>query len=194
MRPLIVALTGSAGCGKSLAAEILSGLLHPADRVSFADPLRAMARALLVRCGYSLDGADRLLTDRVAKEAPIDGLGVSPRRLLQTLGTDWGRDQIKPDLWVMIWQRRTLSATRSGCSVITDDCRFPDEAERVRELGGLVIRLIRPQAASIAASDHRSEAGCGRVSCTIVNDGPREQLEHHLAAAISAHEAAHASP
>lgn len=149
MRPThLFAFTGWKGHGKSTAAGILQdhpSLPKPVLRMSFAAPIKAMCREILPL------GAD--LPEN--KENPAYGLlGVSPRRIWQTLGTEWGRDLIHPDLWVEI-VRRQLNTTTAK-TIIFDDCRFENEAEMIHELGGKVIRVERYDAAAVL-DEHASE-------------------------------------
>lgn len=165
----VVGLAGRARVGKSTAAEILrrvtGGYLY-----SFADPLRAMLRA-----GFGIDMDQPQWQAR--KEVPIAALGCSPRYLLQTLGTEWGRELVHPDLWV-IRARQELGAR--GPTMVLADVRFDNEADWVRREGGLVIHLERPDAPTVRA--HASEAGVGRLpdDAEVTNDGTIDQLTGRL--------------
>jgi len=64
--------------------------------------------------------------------------------LLQTLGTEWGRECISPDVWVKCWKRNVKYYLTSDLPVICDDVRFPNEAEAIRELGGELWLVTRP--------------------------------------------------
>lgn len=67
---------------------------------------------------------------------------LTPRKTLQSLGTEWGRS-IDPDMW---W-RFTLAHIRrdQALHAVVTDCRFVNEAEGVRVIdGGLVWRVGRP--------------------------------------------------
>src|ERR1700732_1164094 len=92
---LIVALTGTKGCGKSTAAEFLVRE-HAFQRISYASPGREMLKAL---------GLTDLDFSAQNKETPIDWLSgvcdVTPRYLMQTLMSAWGREQVHPDIWAM---------------------------------------------------------------------------------------------
>lgn len=118
---------------------------------------------------------------------------LSPRIMLQTLGTEWGRDAVNPDVWMnyLLRTARTLlhedGNTRQwiydpleGCvdrtkmnaflrwsgtktrGVVVSDIRFENEFKRIRDEGGAVIRVIRPdtdaKAATIGIAGHASEA------------------------------------
>lgn len=113
----------------------------------------------------------------VVEDSPKEDVYLTPRYALQTLGTEWGRDCYS-DVWIEYGIRkaqRMLSAwddhVRSGGSmassmmaskVVITDCRFLNEAEKVREAGGLVWRIQRPQAnadavAKAGVAGHASE-------------------------------------
>ena len=81
-----------------------------------------------------------------AKEAPLDWLDVTPRRLMQTLGTEWGRELIHPELWVWLWERRAREHLRRSAAhiLVVADVRFPNELAVVRRLGGKVAWVDRP--------------------------------------------------
>jgi len=92
MRPLI-AFIGLSGCGKTTAARYFND--HGFTRLRFAEPLKRMLRAIGLT-DAQLDGdlkeqETNLLCDR------------TPRHAMQTLGTEWGRNQIDQDFWVNIW-------------------------------------------------------------------------------------------
>jgi hypothetical protein len=42
-----------------------------------------------------------------------------------TLGTEWGRDAVHPDLWVRLWAASGPRTSR----VVVEDVRFPNEVE-----------------------------------------------------------------
>jgi len=88
----LIGLTGPAGSGKDTVARLLCEQ-HGFVQMAFADPLRAMLKA-----GLGL--TDEELHRRDLKEAPLEWLGKSPRQLLQTLGTEWGRQHVHPHLWL----------------------------------------------------------------------------------------------
>lgn len=141
----IVAFTGLAGSGKSTAAQYLVER-HGFQRVRFAGPLKSMMAAL--GCSHEqIDGSE--------KETPCDLLGgKTPRQAMQTLGTEWGRDLITPDIWIRAWQA-AVAKVPAGVPIVVDDCRFPNEGDAVRAAGGVIVCISRPGAGT--ASVHSSE-------------------------------------
>ena len=129
--PHILALSGPAGSGKSTAAAYLADKGY--TLIKFAGPLKAMCQAIGFT-DWHLEGD--------GKERPLDWLqGKSPRQFMQLLGTEFGRDCIGPHFWVGLWERAALEVLDGGGRVVCDDCRFANEADAVRKLGGVVVRL-----------------------------------------------------
>lgn len=196
--PPIIGFTGAAGSGKS-AATVWVLKNHPAScRVTFAGPIKAMARELI---GGALPrswprNAGDYVDDPVLKNEPMPFLGgITPRRIMQTLGTEWGRQVIHPDFWVGVAAAKVERAAgstfrksdRVPVKVVLDDVRFQNEALMVRAYGGVVVRVVRPgmaPAAEVAA--HLSEAMDFEADITLVNDGTLEDLHAKVAALFPA--------
>lgn len=155
----VVAFTGLAGSGKSTAALHL--VAQGWQRVRFAGPLKDMMRAL---------GLTEREIEGDRKEQPCELLGgCTPRKAMQTIGTEWGRNIIATDLWIRAW-RAALDRVPSGVNVVVDDCRFPNEGEAVRAAGGGIIQVMRPGAGAGAAG-HSSEAHDIPAMATVHNGG-----------------------
>lgn len=153
---------GKTTLGEQLAAEL--GLVH----TSFAAPIRQFVAKLLGMTAAELE---------VAKEKPVDWLGgATPRHMMQTLGTEWGRQMVHGELWV-----RAVLHSLPEHAVISD-VRFPNEAAMIRDLGGIVLQIERPGVKF--GSDHASEIPLPEalVSATLVNNGtPRDLLDKAVA-------------
>ena len=142
----LVGISGKVGSGKTTAAEAL--IENGWVRVKMAGPLKDMLRSI----GLTDDHIEGNL-----KEVPCDLLcGQTPRHAMITLGTEWGRKQIGSDLWASVAAERIRLALGAGFSVVVDDVRFENEAAVIRKLGGVVVRIIRPDTREI---QHESEAG-----------------------------------
>ena len=167
---MIIGLTGAAFAGKDSAANYLSRA-HNFSVFAFADPIR---KALIA--GLDLDPS---VFQPENKETVIDWLGISPRQLMQSLGTDWGRERVCASIWVNLMLRRIKRSAHSGdVDIVISDVRFLREAQLIYSIGGTVWRVIRPHAATTAHAHHVSELeGAGIVvERNIINDGTLEQL------------------
>jgi hypothetical protein len=161
--PNVVAITGKAGSGKSTLADYLIQR-HGYVRVKFAGPLKEMARAV----GLTDDHIEGAL-----KELPCPLLqGKTPRFFMQQLGTQFGRDIIGPEFWTGLWFATANDVINHGGRVVCDDCRFDNEADIVRDIGGVVIEL---QGRGGIAGSHASEAGVD-ADMVLHNDGSIAEL------------------
>jgi hypothetical protein len=115
----VIGLVGQAGSGKSEVAQHLVAN-HGYVRVKFAGILKDMCRVL---------GLTEREIEGDFKEVPSGLLlGHTPRYAMQTLGTEWGRDLIHPNLWAHAWKVRVAEELEKGNKVVADDCRFFNEA------------------------------------------------------------------
>lgn len=133
--PTLVCFVGFAGSGKDTAALALK---KTHERMAFADPIKEM-----LITGLALQPAEVYGGTGVDRNAPVSWLGKSPRELMQTLGTEWGRQRVNEDLWVKVMARRVNWAKQAGKMVAITDGRMENELAMVRNLGGLVIHIRR---------------------------------------------------
>ena len=110
-----------------------------------------------------------------SRKTPCELLGgATPRHAMQTLGTEWGRQLLHPDLWIILWRSRA----RSTPLVVVDDVRFPNEVAAVRAEGGTIWRINRPGC-----------VGDGHVSESYISEFEAD-VELHNAADLAALRAA----
>lgn len=163
----IIGLTGPAGSGKDTIADWLEST-HGFERLALADPIRLGLQNML-------DLSYTVFRPGI-KEQVIPWLGRSPRELMQTLGTEWGRHMVRRDLWLRVAERTVAAAAAAQNPIVITDIRFEDEAAWLRGLGGAIWHVNRPGVAEVRG--HVSEAGvaCGERDVTIYNDGSIEYL------------------
>jgi hypothetical protein len=167
--PRVIGLSGPAGSGKSTAAQYLVSNFGY-RRVRFAGPLKAMAAA----AGLS----DREIEGDL-KELPSELLcGRTPRYFMQRLGTEFGRDLIGEDFWVNLWRESANAIIDGGGRVVADDCRFENEVDMLRSLGGIV-GVLRGRGGLAAA--HSSEAYVPVPDFVLSNSGEVNSLHLQLA-------------
>jgi hypothetical protein len=142
----LIGLTGLPRSGKDTFAERLVDN-HNFQSFAFAKPLKAAAAVLLNRTVSEMEGKKGF--DR---EAILPEWNFTTRWFLQILGTECMRNIVHPDFWIQHMRNRLEGVQRA---VITD-VRFPNEAELVHELGGVVIEIRRP---GVTRSGHSSDAG-----------------------------------
>lgn len=184
-KPTLIALCSPAmGSGKTEVANHLERE-HGFLKVRFAAPLKAMTHSFLRSLGYGYDACQRMV-DGDLKQVEIAELpGISPRRVMQTLGTEWGRKCIHEDLWTYITRQTVERHLAAGFSVVIDDMRFPNEyAMATQALGGHALRIVRPGRSD--TTGHASEGQLnGFVMDEIVNDGSLEDLWRDVDALVS---------
>lgn len=172
----LIGLSGKAGCGKGTIARFLCDV-HGFVQIALADPLRDGLKAML---GIT----DEQMHDRALKESPIDWIGRSPRELLQTLGTEWGREQVATDLWLRVAERRiaktkTMPPNMHIDGIVISDIRFENEADWLRKQGGEIWHIKgRHTTASNTADTHESEQNIPVRACEprIFNHGTLDDL------------------
>lgn len=175
MNHLLIGLHGLARTGKDTAASYLAEqfMLYS---YAFADPLKAAVAQLFNLSHDHMEGS--------LKETLLPGIGKSPRQLMQLLGTEWGRQQVHPELWLLlatqnISYQMVIDQTHYA-GVVIRDVRFENEAEWIRRQGGHVVHILRPDAAAVAA--HSSESGIAihDNDFTVHNEGTLDDLYRQL--------------
>lgn len=141
------------GSGKTTVANYLSG--HGFRVVPFAESLKRMAHVFLSELGLTDKEIEFHLYRSKEAPLPFPDLKLDTRHICQTLGTEWGRTCIHPDVWLHCWQRKVEQNMKRGIDVVVDDVRFPNEAQLIHNLGGELWRVERP--AVVRTTSHASE-------------------------------------
>jgi len=154
----IIAFAGLAQSGKTTAANFIPGV----KILSFADPVKQIALS-----SFNWDGVK-------------DEKG---RRLLQVIGTECGR-AYDNDIWINKMREQIKICEPLYNVIAIDDCRFDNEPELVKELGGIVIEILRP---GCVPDGHASEQGISPylIDKQIMNDGTIEQLKEKVLSLVS---------
>lgn len=142
MRPILIGLAGQKGAGKDTAA----GGLPQAVKIAFAGPVKQMLAVGLGLTEAQLNGGE--------KSRPVawlgDGTDITPRYLMQSLGTEWGRTLVDPDVWVKLAARKVDDELARGADgqqgrsvILVTDVRYESEANMIRARGGVIVHILR---------------------------------------------------
>jgi hypothetical protein len=154
----LIGIAGRAHSGKDTVSNyLIEHLDYQWQRSAFADPIKAMLAAIGVDC--SDDNKD-LIDSRY---------GVTPRHMMQTLGTEWGRGLIADDIWV-----KAVSTSGAGRDLIVPDVRRDNEADLIRKHGLLIHLTGRGGIAGTHASEKTLPVQLGDL--VIDNSGTLEDL------------------
>ena len=185
MKPQVIGLYSPApACGKTAASQRLCDM-HGYVPVKFAGALKYM---LFMLYQYTT-GADNSTTfeylEGKHKNTPIEWAGgKSMRHMMQTLGTEWGRSQVDPELWVEITKKRIINLVAAGGSVVVDDMRFENEFQMISELPLVtsLVRIERPDVEKAYKGGHGSEGLLEGMPFgqTIVNEGSLKKFNHQI--------------
>lgn len=183
MRPVrLIGLAGAGGAGKSKAARELAVMGFAP--VVIGDPLKAAFSALLAALGIPPAEVQRMAEGDL-KRTPCAALGGrTPTEAMQSLGTDWGRGMIDPDLWVRPARARLEAALAGGGRVVCEAVRFDNEGQMIKDLGGEVWRVVGRGNMSISEAGHISEQYAGPVDRILLNAGTGQDLRAALDRAL----------
>lgn len=132
---MIIGIAGKMGCGKDY---ICTNLIYP----------------LLKKRGQSflqVSFADQIKVNVMTKhDISFDDVYVSKttntRRLLQTEGTENGRNVLGNDIWIRYLDNWiTVHKSRGIEHFICTDVRFKNELEYIKQSGGVVIKIKAPE-------------------------------------------------
>ena len=178
--PILVGLTGYAGTGKDTVRAILEA--EGATGFAFADPMRGMLRELLTSTGID----DAWMDQRELKEQVIPALGVSYRQMMQRLGTEWGRG-LANDMWLRLADAYMAGQQKLGeVAFVVSDVRFENEAQWVRNHGGVIWRVHRVQATPVQGHVSETELDNIKPDVTIHNSTTLDDLRARVLGALEA--------
>lgn len=182
----IIGLSGLAGSGKTTFSKIATEKFNFVE-LSFAAPLKNIVSQLFCWNRQRLDGNtsdDRIWRETIDEKwsSLLNIADFSPRRALQIFGTEVGR-QISDRLWIEILRERINSQPLDKCIVISD-CRFKNELELIKDMGGQTISINRFTTESIVGNSpqHASEQmqAVDNYDFNLDNSGTLEDFERKI--------------
>jgi len=175
----IIGFGHSKRAGKDTIAEMVAGHLRTGTNWSvqmtgFADKLKEVCHNLYGWDG--LMGKDFYNTPEGAplREVPLPTIGKSPRQIWIDMGTPAVRERV----YDMTWVEFTLRPANPPDVLIIPDVRFPNEAQRIHELGGILVQVERP--GFPAGNDVADQALVGYEGWTakVTNDRDLQYLDY----------------
>ena len=143
---MIIGFLGRKRCGKDTAANVLikdKGFV----RYGFGDPVKDVARAMFCFNDEQLYGSK--------KEDVDPEWNVTPRKVLQVIGTDFSQYSIyKPlpeleakvplrNFWVVRFNKwyNTQMMENKNIKVVISDVRFQHEVDAIKKLNGIIVHI-----------------------------------------------------
>ncbi len=172
---MIIGITGKKFHGKDTVGKILCKKYN-FIRYAYADKLKRVCQIIFGFDDSQLYGNRKEHIDSYWK--------VSPRNMMQFVGTDLFRNQLNKilpddnnDIWIKSLEHDIENNINSN--IVITDVRFPNEIESIRKHGGKIIKVTRSDL--IYYDDHESE----RVDdlyydYEIMNDHDIETLENRI--------------
>ncbi len=173
----IIGISGKATAGKDTVAYYYGKYCK--DRCTilhFADSLKDCCQGLLIPFGtydMSLQETKKLIIPWMGKDYTV-------RNLLQDVGNAF-RDSITPDFWVNIMIGKIAAINKNGSidTILIPDVRYPNEFRMIKDLGGEVWRVERP---NIEVMNHISETALDDYTFdkVIENNGTITDLQNTI--------------
>lgn len=200
MKKLIIGVSGKIGSGKSTTAEMIAEIAFKMNyncthQHCFADKLRECVELLTevkMTEDNSLPFANHVRNyTQEQKNILVPEWGMTIGHMLQIMGTECMRDNFHKDTWVLSCMTRVKNSIADV--IVIPDVRFINEANAIKEAGGILIRLEGDPAGVRANStrdlNHQSEIELDeydKFDYVIQNKFGLSELELSLTAILSA--------
>jgi hypothetical protein len=134
------AFVGKMHSGKTTAAKMLVEQ-HGFTRLSFAHPVKEVSVKMVNTFLDWMEEPDTFTFEELEENKTFW------RPLLQFVGTEMGRQYLYDEVWIDKFTDYFLEQRYydPAIKVAMDDCRFVNEAKRLRKLGFTIIKLVRPE-------------------------------------------------
>lgn len=140
----IIAITGLKGSGKDTTADYITSHWNDWKKESFAGTLKDAVASIFGWDRKMLAG--ETAEDRQLREMQDEywsqklGYEVTPRNILQRVGTEVFRTHFHQNIWVDSLEKKIRE---HDSNVVIADCRFRNEIDMLRANGAIIIRVQR---------------------------------------------------
>ena len=194
-----IGLLGNIGSGKNTVAQYLA--TKGCIPTSFAGPLKDLCASIFGWERELLEGETEESRESVdlywSKQLSIPEF--TPRLALQLIGTDVMRNHFHENIWINSLEYRVKKLHHKNQCVVSSDCRFRNEVDLIKKVGGTIIlvqRAEKPEWFEIALRANQGDAVAkhimnrdfkdvhssewdwigSEIDFTINNDGTLEEL------------------
>lgn len=144
---MIIGVSGKMRSGKTTVSEMIQLMSDKNYSIhSFADKIKAMVS---IATGVNYDEIDDKKNDFLPKEFQHDEM-TTYRHMLQKFGTDAIRNNLGDNFWIS-----SLFIDLQDKDIIIPDVRFLNEAEEIKERGGLLIKVNNKHANNIISLENK---------------------------------------
>lgn len=182
----LIGIQGKAHSGKDTIGDYIKKNYNGIG-YAYADPVKEVAKKLFMFDNEQLYGSQKEVID--------ERWNISPRQALQVIGTNLMQFAIYGflpnminkvpvrDFWIhhfKLWYDDfILKPENKDKIIVVTDVRFMNEFNIIRELNGLLIKIVRPELDTTTIMyDHPSETSLDNIEpdITIINDDTKDTL------------------
>jgi len=175
----MIGIIGKKYSGKDTVADIICKLHPDYIKLAFADTLKDTCMSLF---GFT---HDQVYND---KETIDSNWNITPREVLQFVGTELVRNNMNkllPDIgdnfWIKTIDVKAKLAIQNGKKIIISDVRFENEVNYIKQNGGIIIKVTRPDIANFSNfANHVSEQLETIPDFEIINNSTIADLENMI--------------
>jgi hypothetical protein len=175
----LIGITGRKFNGKDTVGNYLINKYNYKN-IAFAGALKKACQEIFGFTDEQVYGNEKEIIDEFWK--------TTPRKILQYIGTDLFRNQLKniipdigEDIWIQVVKRKIIDIWKENPEqrIVITDVRFQNEVNIIEELGGIIIKVSRPSINS-NIDIHESELQIDNLKISsnihILNDSSLEDL------------------
>jgi hypothetical protein len=179
----IFAFVGYMGSGKTTIAKAALAGRNNIVHFGFSDPMIEMMRVLGV--------PESIIENKDRWNEPLAILSYRTlRHATQTIGTEWGRNQMHPNFWLNQGMQRACNLATDEKHSFIDNVRFPNEFNAIDNADGILIALRRKSAIP-SGEVHESEQYINQLQARchveLYNDGTIAECVEKLGLFLDQH-------